>query len=394
MELDNAVEELNKVAANLELLKMKWDEIEELLEYPSNGNWDQDGKLQYETKCFEFTDLLKAIPKIRGQEIPYLLPDYDDVSKQAMDVNDLGEADVFVSFYSEIYAQGPQISQYEHILKRERRKLIRKQVEISLCDVDDILDFLSHIVDERDHSDYLKEEEIVPLMHKISQIDNLMGDSIQRPPRWSDLERHLGFGQVQDLNDIILLDWPAIKPAIESSFRDNDPFEITAEDLGDIVDAADESGEIGTSLNWEAINPEQFERLCADLLESSSGWENVEWLTSTNAPDRGRDIGVDWVTNDETRGTIREKCVIQCKHRIGNNISASEIENLQNITITYGNVDLYLIVTCGKFTDQAIQVVQEWNKRNTKPKVEMWGDWKLEQLLASHPELIKRYGLR
>lgn len=394
MRLDRAVEELNKVAANLELLKTKWYEIKELLAYPIEGHWDPDGKQEYNIKCLEFKDLLTGIPNIRDNNIHYLLPDYDDVSQQARQVNDLFEADLTASFYSEIYEQGPEISKYEHVLKSERRKLVRRQVESCLNDVDAILSSLNHIPDERDHSEYLNVDEIKPLTHKIEQLDNLMGDSIQRPPRWSDLVRHLRFGQVHDLNDIILLDWPSIKPAIESSFRENDPFEINTEDIGDLVDDADESGEIVTSLNWDAITPEQFERLCADLLELSSNYENVEWLTSTNAPDRGCDIRADWAHSDETRGTVREKFVIQCKHRRNSNISASDIEDLRNITITYGNVDVYLIITSGKFTDQALQVIQEWNENNAKPKVEVWGDWKLEQLLASHPDLIIQYGLR
>lgn len=43
MELDNAIEELNKVSVNLELLKKKWTEIEQLLDYPASGNWSQEG---------------------------------------------------------------------------------------------------------------------------------------------------------------------------------------------------------------------------------------------------------------------------------------------------------------------------------------------------------------
>lgn len=394
MELEKAVEELNKVAVNVELLKKKWDEVRELLNYPAEGHWDAEGKQQYHTKCLEFEDLLNGIPKIRGSEIPNLLPDYDGVSQEARDVNDLGEVDLIVSFYSDLNCQEMEISKYEHVLKRERRKLVRRQVEICLNDIDHILDSLKHILDERDPSENLKAEEIEPLNYKISQIDNLMGDSIQRPPRWSDIIRHLRFGQVHDLSDIILVDWPIIKPAIESVFRENDPFKINAKDLGDLVDEAEKSGEIVTSLNWEAITPEQFERLCADLLASFPEWENVEWLTQTNASDRGRDISAVWSSNDASRGTIRENYLIQCKHRIGSSISPADIENLQNILITHDNIDIYLIITSGKFTDQAIQVVERWNARNTKPKVEIWGDWKLERLLASRPELVTQYGLR
>lgn len=394
MDFDKAVEELNKVATNLGLLKNKWDEIQELLDYASRGNWGQEEKEQYDTKCLEFEDILESIPKIRGVEIQNVLPDYYAVSQEAKDVLTLDEPEVSTSFYSEIYSQGSEISKYEYHLKRERRELIRKQVESCINDFGDALDSLSHIIQERDRGDQLEHREIEPLKYIVSQIDSLMGDSVQKPPRWSDLERHLGFGQVQDLDDIITLDWPAIKPALQSSFRGSDPIPTKDKDLGDLVDHAGKSGEVPTNLNWAAITPEQFENLCTDLLDSSPNWENVTWLTHTNASDRGRDIKANWVIKDETRGTVREKCLIQCRHKIRGSVSASDIHELSNILRTHGNFDIYIIITSGKFTDGAIQSVESHNESDRKPTVEIWNDWKLERLLASHPELIQKYGLR
>lgn len=394
MNLDDAIEELNKVAANLELLKKKWDELESLLNYPTEGNWDQKGKEQYEYKCLEFEDLLEGIPKIGEKEINNVLPDYDNVSQGARDVIDLQEADLFTSFYSKVYEQGSEISHYEYVLKKERRKLIFNQVENFIEDVDNILDSLKFILKERDSEDSLKLEEVDPLKHKILQLDNLMGDSVPRPNRWSDLNRHLSFAQVHDLDDIISLDWPSIKTALKSSFRGNDPFKINIENIKDLVNSADKSGEIGTGLDWSAITPEKFERLCADLLESSPNWENIEWNTSTRASDRGRDITAFWVFNDETRGTIRERAIIQCKHLLKSNVSARDIETFQNLSLTHGKVDLYIIMTSGKVTDQVTQIVDKQNENNQKPRVEIWADWKLEQLLASHPDIIKSYGLK
>ena len=394
MKLDNAIEELNKVAANLELLTKKWNEIKILLDFPARGHWELENKQQYEYANLEFNELLAGIPKIGENEIYNLIPDYDYVSQGGRDANELQEADMFTSFYSEIYGQESNISNYEYVLKRERRKLILNQVENCINDVDDILNSLKFILKERGLENALKPEEINPLRHKILQIDNLMGDSVERPPNWSDLQRHLGFGQVVDLSDILLNDWPSIKPAIKSAFRGDDPFKINTKDIKDLVDNADKSGEIATGLNWAAITPDQFERLCADLLEASKGWENVEWNTSTNASDRGRDISAFSVIHDETRGTIREKAIIQCKHLIKTNVSPKDIKNIPNISLTHYDVDLYIIMTSGKVTDQVTQIVDSWNEKNQKPSVSIWVDWKLEQLLVKHPEIIKAYGLR
>lgn len=201
-------------------------------------------------------------------------------------------------------------------------------------------------------------------------------------------------GQINDLNDIILLDWPSIKPALQSLFQDNDPFEIITKDIGILVDNANKTGEIGASLNWNAINFTQFERLCADLLESSPSFENVEWLTRTTASDRGRDVTAFWVHSDEMRGTIRERTLVQCKHKPNGSVSVNDIKNLPNLSLTHGNVDLFLIMTSGKFSDQVTQVVESWNNNNSKPKVGLWEQWRLEKSLNSYPEIVKAYRLR
>jgi hypothetical protein len=393
MELYNAIEELNKVSVNLELLKKKWSEIEKLLDYPANGNWSREGKSQYENKRLEFNDILKAIPKIRDIKIQNLLPEYDWVSQGGRDVADLGEVDMFASFYSEVFKQASEISQYEHAFKRERRRLIRNQVQQCVEDIDKILDLLNVDLEGRDSSDPLKPEEISPLKERVSQLDGLMGDSVSRPPKWSDLNRHLHFGLVHDLCDIIQLDWPSIKPSIDSLFYGNDPRPIITQDVGDLIDSADKTGIIGTSLNWTSITDVQFERLCADLLKALPNWENVEWLTPTHASDRGKDLEAFWVYQDAARGTIRERTLVQCKHRPNKSVSPKDIETLQNLSVTHGKADLYLVITSGKFSDQVTQIVDGWNESNQRLKVELWEHWKLEQLLASHPHIIKLYGL-
>ena len=392
MELYNAIEELNKVSVNLELLKKKWTEIEQLI--PVSGNWIQEDKSQYEIKCFEFNDILETIPKIRDINILNLVPEYDSVSQGSRYVSDLDVLDCMMEFYSETFAQDSEISKYEHALKRERRRLIRNQVQRCVGDIDKILDSLNVNLEGRDSSDALKPDEINLLKERICQLDGLIGDSVSRPPRWSDLNRHLHFGLVHDLYDIIRLDWPSIKPSIDSFFYGDDPLPIITQDIGDLVDSADKTGIIGTSLNWTSITDVQFERLCADLLKALPSYENVEWLTPTHASDRGKDLEAFWVCQDAARGTIRARTLVQCKHRPNKSVSPKDIETLQNLSVTHGKVDLYLVITSGKFSDQVTQIVDGWNESNSKPKFELWEHWKLEQLLASHPYIIKLYGLR
>ena len=60
-------------------------------------------EFQNRTKFSFFNDILKAIPKIRDIRIRNLLPEYDWVSQGGRDTNDLGDPDMAVSFYSELF---------------------------------------------------------------------------------------------------------------------------------------------------------------------------------------------------------------------------------------------------------------------------------------------------
>ena len=43
---------------------------------------------------------------------------------------------------------------------------------------------------------------------------------MDRPPRWSDLQRHLHFATAHDLQDIISYDWPAAKGALAPHYME------------------------------------------------------------------------------------------------------------------------------------------------------------------------------
>jgi len=51
----------------------------------------------------------------------------------------------------------------------------------------------------------------------VEAIEILLGSSVQRPNRWSDLSRHLAFGQMGDLADIVKFDWPAVSGGLQKS---------------------------------------------------------------------------------------------------------------------------------------------------------------------------------
>ena len=83
-------------------------------------------------------------------------------------------------------------------------------------------------------------------------------------------------------------------------------------DLGALA-AAQPKGQVVTKLKWQSLSEEDFERLVFSLISSAPGYENPEWLTHTNAPDRGRDLSVLRIVNDPLSGSIRSRVLIQCR---------------------------------------------------------------------------------
>src|SRR5207253_184159 len=146
----------------------------------------------------------------------------------------------------------------------------------------------------------------------VAQIDVLLG-SATRPARWRELRRHAGFGQIQDLNDIEKLDWPPVRAALmKDLYGDDEPLPVRVADLGALV-AAKPRGNVITALQWSNLDDEIFERLIFNPISSTKGYENPEWLTKTNAPDRGRDLSVTRITVDHLSGTRRQRVIIQAR---------------------------------------------------------------------------------
>jgi hypothetical protein len=97
------------------------------------------------------------------------------------------------------------------------------------------------------------------------------------------------FGEGHDWHDIAEFDWPTVRPDVEAaSTADSDPLPTPDFDLG-LAASGELTGTVATALAWSALSADGFERLLFNLLNDFSNHENVQWLTHTNAPDRGRD---------------------------------------------------------------------------------------------------------
>lgn len=231
----------------------------------------------------------------------------------------------------------------------------------------------------------------------IDQIGVLMGSSIKRPPRWGDLQRHLSFGDYQDFQDIERLDWPNVKEALRAGlYGQNDPVPVAVDDLGTLV-TQKPAGPITTALNWTALDDDGFERLMFNLIGSTPGYENPEWLMKTRAADIGRDLSVTRVVHDALSGTSRSRVVIQCKHWLSRSLNVDDIGPALTQMALWRDppVDVLIIATSGRFTATVVQWIEKHNATaGSTPKIEMWAESHLERLLAARPALIAEFKLR
>jgi len=211
-----------------------------------------------------------------------------------------------------------------------------------------------------------------------------------------DFRRHIHFADDQDLFDIIVNDWPAVRDGLQNASRaENEPIPTGLSDLNEVGQLkADER--ISTELNWKNLNPADFERLIFNLIDRSNGYENPQWLSKTNAPDRGRDLSADRVIVDSLSGTSRERVIVQCKHHLKSSIAPSDVSTNRDLVSTWEPpaIETLVFATSGRFTADAIKIIEQHNSKKRRPKIEMWPESHLEKLLLLHPGLISEFGLR
>lgn len=225
---------------------------------------------------------------------------------------------------------------------------------------------------------------------------NCESSSVNFKSRWDMMARHLGFAMVTDFNDIERLDWPSVKGAIQKElYGEDEPIPMDVRDLANVV-AARPGGPVSTKLKWENLDAEEFERLLFELFSSAEGYENPQWLASTNAPDRGRDLSVTRVSKDSLTGLSTLRVIVQCRHRSSGSISVADVSTLRTQMDLWRNppASVLIIATTGRFSADAIHWIEQHNAGTDLPKIEMWPESHLERLLNERPALIGAHGLR
>jgi hypothetical protein len=344
-----------------------------------------------------YSHILQELPAIDGMKPATLPMDLDEIAQSRLDANEVGEIECRIAVEQHIGTPGRELREYRFNLERSRRQLVRRAVEDKVAEVDSALRILRASPDySKEPGELVEAAEWPMLKGYVDELAMMLGKDVPRTSRWPDLNRHLRFGQSNDLRDVVEHDWPDVKALVmDQMFGEDDPLPVAVADLADLVRARP-TGPVATQLAWSSLTPEDFERLIFMLVSTAAGYENAEWLMRTNAADRGRDISAYRVVADPLAGTIRHRVIIQCKHWLTKSIAVSELAVLREQMKLWEppRVDVHVIATSGRFTADGVQWIERHNQSDTALRIEMWPDSHLERLLAARPELIATFSLR
>lgn len=394
--LNEALKSFEATEANLAKLEALWKEISALIPEGIVFGGNEGGI--YDDRCRAFSDVAAGLPKIDGKELQVRIFEYDEIGQMRLDAKEAGMIECEISVEAAIFEQDRHLKEYRYRLSKKRRQLIRNK----LLEVIDNIDCALRDLSVTYPGDYEKTNAAIAgqqweiLSKYVATIDALLGSSVKRPRRWNDLSRHIHFGRVQDFHDIQTLDWPEVKQGIEAAiYGDSDPIPVGVDDLGELVDSRP-VGEVVTKLKWDSLDESHFERLLFSLFLNTAGYENPAWLTTTNAPDKGRDVSVTRIHVDALGGTLRHRVIVQCKHWLKKSISQSDIVTMkeQMKLLEPPRVDVLVIATSGRFTTDAVDYVERINQSDTGLRIELWAESHLESLLARRPALIAEFKLR
>ncbi|MEE9312069.1 MAG: restriction endonuclease [Planctomycetota bacterium] len=392
--ITNAIREFDATDANLKKLEEFWAEIQDLI--PDDLIIDNGSKdaIRYVELCRKFGHILKALPAVGGLELQNELMELDEVFQNRFDALELGEIEITMSVDRAIYAQGDSLKEYRFRLSVERRALVRNALSDCVASIDSVLSDLAS-QDCGEPNERISLSEWDSLVQLVAQIEVLRGSAIPPPPHWGALKRHMHFGLCCDLSDIVNHDWPSVRDGLmDSMYGPDDPIPVSTKDLSEIGRTAP-SGAVVTALNWQVLNAESFERVVFNIISDAETYSNTQWLTCTNAPDRGRDISAIRSVDDPLSGTRTYRVLIQCKHW-KKSINIGEVKNLlmQMKLWEPPCVDELVIATSGRFTTDAVAFIEQHNNGHKHPTIYMWPESHLESLLASRSHIVAKFDLR
>ena len=173
---------------------------------------------EYESNCRSFNALLESLPKINGWKPEITLMDLDEIAQNRFDAQEVGEIECLISVERQIGEPSRLLREYRYRFNQKRRELIRDSIIELIDSIDGNLRELSKLLlEDHESNETVDSPAFEELQSNVAQINTLLGSSVSRPPRWPELHRHMHFGMLGDLHDIIEHDWPSVKAGLRRS---------------------------------------------------------------------------------------------------------------------------------------------------------------------------------
>ena len=188
MDLEQLLSAMDRAAANRDKLERVWERARPLLPAgPSRGS-----EPEYDDLARAWKDLLTGLPAIDEWTITEELPNADDLGKSYIAYSEFGGPPFNVQEEAEQPTR--DLAEYRFRLNRTHRRAARQRLQ-ELCGAIDTA--LPRLLDgvPRNSPDKLEHEAMAEISAAIDEIERLMGDTAQRRGRWSEMHRHMYFGQ-------------------------------------------------------------------------------------------------------------------------------------------------------------------------------------------------------
>jgi len=361
--LNHVLRQFELTEANLVKLETLWQKIEgELPSGPAFG-----APPEYEEWCIAFKCILAELPAVDGFRVEDRLYEFDVAGQMRLDALELGMIEAEVSVSRELEEQGRQLREYRIRFQTKRRELVRDRIVNRMSELDQVLARFDSRGSGAGGETQVAIEAWSQLREAVDEIDTLLGSS-SRPAQWRTLQR-----QQRDVNDVQVVEelmeaasliWPSVRAALSDGlYGEFDPIPVAASDLGEVVSKGP-TGPVSIKLNWSALDDEDFERLMYQLICAAEGYENVQWLQKTDAPDRGRDLSAERVHADSLGSVRRLRTIVQCKHWLSKSVSRSDVGEARDAMELWHppRVDILIMATSGRFTTDAVAMVENHNQ--------------------------------
>jgi hypothetical protein len=394
MNLEEALSQFDAVDANLGRLEKIWADMQTLI--PINIEFIQDGPTgrKYQELARAYAGMLKGLPPIGDFKIEAQPLSINEIAHARLDARGVGEPDAIVSVEEIIDSPGREIDEYRFRFNQARAELVRDRMILLMREIDVLLAELVQRI--KSDTTPITDEDWDTVRSDFREIERLAGGRVVEKGGWGNLFRHLHWGQGVDLHDIFVHDWPPVRSVIESNlYSELEPLPIHVEDLASLVKSKP-TGRVATELHWDRLTDESFERLVFNIVAEADDYRNPQWLMRTHAPDRGRDISVDRLSEDTLSGTRYQRVILQVRHWLTNSLKPDDIASVVAKVALWEPplVNVLVLVTSGRFTSDAVSWVEHRNNQGLLPLIEMWPESHLELLLAQRPHLIAGFNLR